>query len=249
MSSTCFSIVTACYNTEKYVRACVESILAQAYPRDQFELICIDDGSTDDSSNILRSFSGEEGFVLRRTTNQGLESACNLGISLARYERIVRVDADDLLDPHFLHIMDEAIHQQPDYDFYYCKDYVEYYGEFEQYRKSLPAFDPEEVFSRGDFFATGTVYKKTDIEAVGSYDVRVKNCGLENYSLILRLISKNKKGLAVPNASFSYRRHHSNMSLIHEQRIVEYGKQLLTTYGRVFRTNEFHPYNLKLQSS
>ncbi len=247
MKNSDFSIITACYNTGKYVRACVESILGQHYPRKSFELVCIDDGSTDDSTSILRSFDGVEGFVLRRTTNQGLEAACNLGISIARFDRIVRVDADDLLDLNYLHAMNDAIQKWPENDFYYCKEFVEYYSDKDQRRKVLPEFDVEEIFSRGDFFATGTVYRKDDLRTVGFYDFREKNCGLENYNLVLRLIDHGKRGIAVPGALFYYRRHHENMSTVKVRQIIDYGKRLLHSHGRKFMTNEYHPYNLKIE--
>ncbi len=249
MSWTRFSLVTACYNTGKYVRTSVESVLGQEYPRDCFELICIDDGSTDDSSAILRSFEGQQGFVLRRTANHGLESACNLGFSMAQHDRVVRVDADDLLEPGFLRTMDKAIQSYPGFDFYYCKDYIEYYSEEEQFKKTLPEFDVEEIFTRGDFFATGTVYRKDDLAASGFYETAEKNCGLENYNLTLRLLTRGKKGKAVPSALFKYRRHHENMSRLKLNAIISYGHELLRQYGREFKTNPFHPYGLVLPSS
>jgi len=248
MNQTYFSVLTACYNTGEYVRACVESVLKQNYPRDHFELVCVDDGSTDDSIVILKSWTGQKGFVTQRTENRGLEAACNLAISLAKYDRVVRVDADDLLDTDFLRIMDEAIRRQPEADFYYCKNYVEYYNESEQYPKMLPDFDAEEIFSRGDFFATGTVYRKVDVLAVGGYPTSIKNCGLENYYLTLRLLSEGKRGCAVDGAMFCYRRHHNNMSTIKRDAIINFGKELLGTYGRVYKTNQYHPYGLQLSS-
>lgn len=246
MKQVCFSVITACYNTEKYVRECVESVLRQDYPPDAFELVCVDDGSTDRSTDILRSFEGMPNFVLKRTENRGLEAACNLGISTARYDRVVRLDADDTLDPQFLRVMARAIDQWSSEDFYYCKGYVDLYADGTSRPRTLPEYDAEEVFSRGDFFATGTVYKKNDFESAGRYDERVRNCGLENYNLILRLISKGKKGRAVPGASFHYRRHTENMSLVKRDAIIRYGRELLASFGREFRTNEFHPYQLTI---
>ncbi len=183
-----------------------------------------------------------------RIQNSGLEVACNTGIRASQFDRVIRVDSDDIVAPNLLRVMDEAISRQPTSDFYYCQQYVEYYSDSEKFEKSVPVFDKEEIFSRGDFFATATVYKKSDLAEVGYFPESVKNCGLENYSVVLDLISRGKRGLAVPGTFFNYRRHHANMSIVKRNAIIEYGQRLLKRHGREFRTNEFHPYNLKLES-
>jgi glycosyltransferase involved in cell wall biosynthesis len=169
-----------------------------------------------------------------------------LGIRAARYPWIVRVDGDDMLLPDYLAKINRALIKNPGYDFYYCKRYIEFYSEKRQVPKEIPAFDIEEIFERGDFFATGTAYRKSDLVVLGGYQESVKNCGLENYDLILRLISAGKRGLAVPDARFKYRRHRTNMSTTRREFIVEYGKKLLKGYHRDFHTNEFHPYGLRI---
>lgn len=243
-----FSFIVACYNGENFIRLCLESLLNQDYDKTLFEIICVDDGSDDNSPSIIREISEKfRAFHTIRIANSGLEKAVNTGIKVMQYDLVVRVDADDFIDPRFLSIMNKTISQYPDYDFYYCKNYLEYYSEDQQYERELPDFDKEEIFCRGDFFATGTVYRKKALEEIGFFPEDVKNCGLENYYVVLALLSLGKVGLAVPKASFSYRRHSQNMSTIKRNEIIEYGRKLLRRYGRKFQTNPNHPYRLKLK--
>lgn len=248
LESPCrFSLIVTCYNFEDYLGKCLDSLRGQNYAPSHFEIVCVDDGSTDGSPLIMRAYQKRlTNLVPVQTPNLGLERACNLGIRRARFERIMRVDSDDMIAENFLSRMNQAIHQRPEFDFYYSKHYVEYYSESEFYQRELPDFDPEEIFQRGDFFATGTVYKKSDLSEAGFFSEGIKNCGLENYALILKLVAGQKRGLAVDGTSFHYRRHHSNMSSLKRGAIIEYGKELLSSYGRPFQTNQYHPYGLKL---
>lgn len=242
-----FSFVVTCYNFGDYLDECLQSLVTQDYGRNDYEIVCVDDGSTDHTGSIIEKHQkGFKNFKAIRIENSGLEKACNTGIRCSRFDRIVRVDSDDTLDPQFLSVMNRAMNQSPRPDFYYCKDYFEYYSPAERFQRHLPDFDIEEIFARGDFFATGTVYRKADLEEVGFFPEKIKNCGLENYTVILTLLSKGKKGLAVPGTWFNYRRHRTNMSSLKREAIVEFGGELLARYGRKFMTNEYHPYQLKL---
>ncbi len=246
-TATEFSLIVTCYNFEEYLGECLESLIQQQYEPKNFEIICVDDGSTDGSPEIIKEYQKKSDCLIPiRLNNSGLEKACNAGIQVAHFKRVVRVDSDDMLATNFLAVMNQAILTRPDFDFYYCKNYYEYYSPNENFAKILPDFDVEEIFKRGDFFATGTVYQKKDLAQIGFFPEGIKNCGLENYSVILAMLEDGKKGLAVPGTFFSYRRHKTNMSTLRRQSIIEYGKKLLRKHNRVFQTNPYHPYGLKL---
>ncbi len=243
-----FSIVVTCYNFGDYLDECLRSLTGQVYDPRDYEIVCVDDGSTDNTGSIIEKYRKVfRNLEALRIENSGLEKACNTGIRHARFDWIVRVDSDDALDPKFLSVMNQAMNQYPQFDFYYCKDYFEYYSGSERFRKSLPNFDVEEIFTRGDFFATGTVYRKTDLKEVGLFPEKIKNCGLENYTVVLALLSKGKRGFAVPETWFNYRRHQTNMSSLKREAIILFGRELLKRYGRDFITNTYHPYGLKLE--
>lgn len=93
------SVILPVYNAEKYISEAVESILAQTLP--DFELILIDDGSTDGSGAILDSYAERDTRIRVYHQSQcGLVAALNGGIDLARGEWIARMDADDIALPN-----------------------------------------------------------------------------------------------------------------------------------------------------
>jgi len=94
-----FSIIMPCYNAENFVGQAIQSILAQSYP--DFELIIVDDGSTDNSVAIIEKFAKEDQRIaLIKTANSGRPSiARNSGIQVAKGDILCFLDADDLYDP------------------------------------------------------------------------------------------------------------------------------------------------------
>ncbi len=96
------SIVVPVYNAEEYIEKCIKSILKQTYG--QWELLLIDNGSTDDSYEVCRKYTqlDERIFVLHQHRNQGVSVARNLGKEKANGEFITFIDADDWVKPDFL---------------------------------------------------------------------------------------------------------------------------------------------------
>lgn len=92
------SIVLPVYNGEKYLREAVDSILEQTYRN--FELIVINDGSTDSTLDILLEYQKKDArVVIISRTNRGLVDSLNEGIKIARGKYIARMDADDVAHP------------------------------------------------------------------------------------------------------------------------------------------------------
>ena len=100
-SSVKVSIIVPCYNVEEYLRECLDSILAQTF-RD-FEVICINDGSTDRTLKILAEYSKKDSRVSVHTQdNCGVSVSRNNGMDRAQGEYILFVDSDDKLCPETL---------------------------------------------------------------------------------------------------------------------------------------------------
>jgi glycosyltransferase involved in cell wall biosynthesis len=97
MSTEKVSIILPVYNAEKYLYQAIKSILTQTYTN--FELIIIDDGSTDESLKIIQSFDDERIQIIQNEQNLGLIKTLNKGIDLAKGEYIARMDADDIAMP------------------------------------------------------------------------------------------------------------------------------------------------------
>ena len=105
MSNTAlFSIIVPVYNTAQYLNKCIDSLLKQTYQN--FEILLIDDGSTDDSPSIIDDYSTRfENIISYHIQNSGVSSARNLGLQKAHGEYIVFVDSDDYVDKMFLQTM------------------------------------------------------------------------------------------------------------------------------------------------
>ena len=95
------SVIVPVYNVEKYLHRCIDSILAQTYG--DFELILVDDGSTDSSGTICDSYALKDSRVkVIHQANQGQAAARNRALNLARGEYIAFVDSDDYIHPQMM---------------------------------------------------------------------------------------------------------------------------------------------------
>ncbi len=100
-----FSVVMPVYNRKKYLRQAIDSVLSQTFTN--FELIAVDDGSTDGSLEILKSYGNRIKFA--QQPNQGPEAACNTAAAMAEGEYIWRLDSDDFIFPHAMAIHDQIV--------------------------------------------------------------------------------------------------------------------------------------------
>jgi len=91
------SIILPVYNGELYIRSAIESILSQSLGN--YELIIIDDGSTDNSIKFIRSYSDDRIKIISHKKNFGLIATLNHGLAIAKGDYIGRMDQDDLSDP------------------------------------------------------------------------------------------------------------------------------------------------------
>lgn len=90
------SIVIPCYNVGFYINKCLESILSQTYPN--LEVIVVNDGSTDDTEELINRFMSDNRIKYINQTNAGVSSARNIGIDSATGDLLAFVDSDDFLE-------------------------------------------------------------------------------------------------------------------------------------------------------
>ena len=137
------SVVVSLYNVEKYIVACLSSIVQQTF-RD-FELILVDDGSTDNSVSVAKEYLEKTGtdYRLILKKNGGQSSARNTGLKESKGEYIVFIDSDDVISKDFLEILINAF--QDDVDFTFCN--------YEFVKTQDPPIDYDErssVFSKNE---------------------------------------------------------------------------------------------------
>ena len=95
------------YNYGKFIKKAINSVLNQTFKN--FELIIIDDGSKDKSTNIIKKFQNKKKIKVIFQKNKGLIVSNNLALRLSKAKYIIRLDSDDWLDPHALEIMSNIL--------------------------------------------------------------------------------------------------------------------------------------------
>lgn len=116
-----FSVIIPLYNKAPYVAKAIESVLGQTY-RD-FEVIVIDDGSTDQSLEVAKTFENKSITIISQP-NSGVSTARNNGVKIAKYPYICFLDADDWWHPTFLEKMKRLITDFPDAGIYGSGYYI-----------------------------------------------------------------------------------------------------------------------------
>lgn len=111
-----FSIIIPVYNTARYLAACLDSVLSQNTDM-RYEIICVNDGSTDESGDILEKYRNDFSSIRVITQeNRGLSVARNVGMRNAKGDYILFLDSDDVLADHALQQMYEALDKNTDID-------------------------------------------------------------------------------------------------------------------------------------
>lgn len=112
------SIVIPVYNVEKYLRRCLDSVFRQNYSK--YEVVCINDGSTDSSLSILEEYkSVHNNLNIYSIPNGGQANARNLGVKMSQGEFICFLDSDDYMDDNMLEIL-VKIQEQDECDMVIC---------------------------------------------------------------------------------------------------------------------------------
>ena len=234
-----FSFIITCFNYHEFVEQSILSCLQQEAGHFLFEVIVVDDGSSDGSVDIIKKYSSEIKIV--RTPNIGVERAFNTGLEVSSGKYVVRVDADDFLVHNYLQQVSPWIGNDADIIY---GDYTKLDLQNKvQKRINLPPINNMEIRDRGDFLATGTVIRAELFKLFSMYQNQVENCGLENYELILHCLLANKKFKKINHNLFYYRKHKKNMSEVKKHKIFEYGENLFRDFKLGdYSYGEYHPY-------
>lgn len=222
------SVVMSVYNGAEFLHSAIESILGQTF-RD-FEFIIIDDGSTDESSQIIKSYEDER-INLITQSNHGLVYSLNKGIGLANGEYIARMDADDISVPTRFE-KQIAVAKKIKADLIGCS-----FVYLDQYNRPLiaQAVDPHDrnlkrALYAGNPFAHGsTLIKREAITSVGGYSDDVGPA--EDYDLWLRL-APNHTFAAPKEILYKWRMNPGGISYTSSASQVACANNLRLSYAR-----------------
>jgi glycosyltransferase involved in cell wall biosynthesis len=202
------SVIIPCYNGEAYLKEAIESALAQSYPR--VEIIVVDDGSTDNSSEIAQKLPVR--YV--RQQNRGLTASRNLGIRESKGSYVVFLDADDRLKPDAIETGLRVLAGRPD-----CAMAVgdhtfvsENGSHLSDSRKDCLVAAHYEALLKSNFIEmiSSVLFRRNVLEDMGGFDTGLRVA--EDYELYLRIARKYPICCHAAVVA-EYRMHQTNVSL------------------------------------
>ena len=203
-----FALVIPAYNRAHLIGETVESALAQRTPFS--EIIVVDDGSTDNTLEVLETY--RDRITIIGTKNNGVQSARNTGIQAATSDYVTLCDSDDLLEPDFLEIFSAWLGAHPQCDVLYS-NFVSFNHKtvFGDRFSASPAGLYDDVVFRDDvamyidglvprilkfqiLFVTGLTIRREKFNEIGPYDVRFNRVGAEDFEFTLRAVVRAQVG-------------------------------------------------------
>ena len=194
------SVVVTCYNHENYIEQCIRSIFHQTYRN--IELIVLDDGSTDNSNEIIQEVLKDSPFVTKFESheNVGVVKNRNMGLSLINGDYLLFVDSDNYLDMDYIEQLYSKL-IETNADIAYCDLFNPEKEEF--YLKSRE-FDLTD-FLNASFIDNCSLIRRSII-GNARYDQNLNRKKLEDYDFLLNLIIDNgAKAVYQPNTKLNYR--------------------------------------------
>ncbi len=200
------SVIITAHNYAKYLGQAIDSVLNQTL--DDFELIIVDDGSTDFTQEVLAKYKGSPKINVIKLEGVGLAKACNLGIRESRGEYIIRLDADDYFDENMLLVESCVLDTKSDVHLVFCDYYrIDSTGDLIDYYR-LMGQDESTLLDRSSL-ASGIMFRRWCYEEVGGYNEGLKY--QEDYDFWLKFTSRFKV-YKVHLPLYYYRKHDGTMS-------------------------------------
>ena len=196
------SVIIPCYNQGKYVSDAINSVLAQTYK--DIEIVIVNDGSTDNSNEIIKTFADKYKNILffDENKNKGVINARNVAIEAANGEYILPLDADDTIEPTYIEKAVKILNENPNIGIVYCK--ARMFGIKNKYW-DLKDFDRSNILYDNCIFCSA-LFRKKDFIKVGKYkDYMLYGC--EDYDLWLSFIEQGFDVYRIDEILFNYRQY------------------------------------------
>ncbi|MFL6280526.1 MAG: glycosyltransferase family 2 protein [Vicinamibacterales bacterium] len=224
------SVLMPCFNQGAFIGEAIDSVLAQTFQ--DFEIIVVDDGSTDPLTQDTLSQLATPRTIVLKTENQGLPSARNHAAGHASGAFLCALDADDKLASTWFEKAVKTLDEQPDVSF--VSHWLETFGDehwaWKPERCDLPA-----LLARNTVNGAAIVRREA-FDAVGGYDESMRD-GCEDWDFWLRLVERGFAGTIIPDVLFYYRRRAASMSreMLDEQRYRRPLETLIAKHEEAYR--------------
>lgn len=221
------SVIIPVYNGEKYIYEAIDSILNQAYQ--DFEIIVIDDGSTDNTPKILKEYGSK--IKWKSQENKGQASAINEAIKMANGEYIALLDSDDVYLPNKLEIQISYLDRHQKIGLVYSNRYlINADGKIIGMRRSSR---PDNILLLQENYIprSTVVHRKKCIDKVGMYDESIS--GNDDWDMWIRISEKFKMGY-IDKPLVKYRVHGKNISLTRPNRLDHGSKVKILLFEKAY---------------
>ena len=193
------TIIICCYNHEKYLTKCLNSIVKQSGIKYKFDIIFVDDHSKDNSIKMAEKILPKENSLLiKNSKNIGLAKSCNKAIKKTRTKYFIRVDSDDFISNKFIKYFEKEI--QKGFDLIFCNRI-----EFRKSKKKIIKNKEMNIFK---MISCGVALKTKKVLNIGGY----KSLKWEEYDLYLRYLNNSPKIKNITRNLYYYRKHMKSMS-------------------------------------
>jgi glycosyltransferase involved in cell wall biosynthesis len=197
------SVVVPAYNYAAYIGETIDSILAQTYRN--IEIIIIDDGSTDNTAQVVQAYGDQVRYVAKQ--NEGLSAARNTGTQHAQGEYIAYIDADDTLAPTFVEATLSALNAHPEAAFAYTQ---QRFFEAASGVTTFPPYNLEQLKQANNIPAC--ILIRANVAKQHPYDPQFK--AWEDWDHNLLLAEHGLHGVLVNEPLINYRKHHDTQSML-----------------------------------
>lgn len=231
------SVITIAYNEEKYIREAIESILKQNFL--DLEYIIIDDGSTDNTPDIIKEYSDKFRFIktFSNNTNQGIPKSRNLGIKIANGKYILWQDADDISMPDRIKVQVEYMDENSNVGI--CGGNVQFFKNGKDTNKRLYSNDDKiirkKIFLYSPVAQPACIVRKKALEEVGVFNPSLSSA--EDLDLSFRIGTKYQFG-NVPEIVIKYRIHDQSVTF---RQLKTTEKNTIKIRRSYFNNKAYHP--------
>ncbi len=199
------SVIIPCYNQGAYLDEAVNSVLEQTFQ--DYEIIIINDGSTDEYTNLLLADYSRPRTRVIHTANQGLAAARNTGVRAAQGSFILPLDADDRIGVEYLEKAVDILESHPEIGIVYCK--AETFGARTGHWHS-PPFSLGRMLL-GNLIFCSALFRREDWQRTKGYDPEMKG-GWEDWDFWLSLLELGREAYRIPDVLFFYRIKEASMA-------------------------------------
>lgn len=223
------TVIVPAYNYANFIGECLDSVLSQTFK--SWECIVIDNGSTDNTQEIVKSYSNKDGRIKYHYTNQkGVSLARNLAVSLSHGTYLLPLDADDKIDPTYLEKAASVMNQNPEISLVYCNAIL--FGSVNK-KWILPDFNFKAMLIENSIFCSALI-KKNEFLAVNGYNVNMVE-GFEDWDFWIKYLANNKKVYKLNDILFYYRiKQHSRNSVLDTEKQLRLRTQIYHNHKDIY---------------